>query len=177
MKIVLDESLDKLYFDFFWGKYLWILPVQVLLKYQFVLLPHSISSKCFSVFLNNGTFSVWGLPNLFLFFICIIELERPRLVRKCDDWLIFSANECFMLSIFFMLICCCSHVHLIIYVGPDEVGCWTYHYNHTQYRKKVIFFSVSFSPVTYHPISLFYQFYSMVILSSPHRITQLVQKE
>ena len=78
----------------------------------------------------------------------------------------------------YLLICCCSHVYLITYVGLDEVGCWTYHYSHIQYRRKSqVFFSVSFSLVIFHSVALFYQFYCIVIPSSPHKRTQLAQKE
>ena len=111
---------------------------------MFVLLPQSVSSKYFSIFLNNGTFSIWGLPNLFFFnsfkigvtpsSFLIIKLERPGSVRKCDDCLIFSVNECFTLSILadLLVLMKLAAEHTITTIFSTE-------------KKRNIFFGVSFS--------------------------------
>ena len=46
------------------------------------------------------------------FSFVVTGLEQPGLVRKCDDCLIFSANECFMLSVLVDLL-----------PGLDEADC------------------------------------------------------
>ena len=93
-----------------WKSRCWVVCHQQLALGNQRFIPQSISSKCFCVFLNNRTFFHLGIAESFFFpnsievgvacfSFAVLELERPGLVRKCDDYLIFSANECFLLSI------------------------------------------------------------------------------
>ena len=106
--IDLDGSLDKLYFDFLWGN-----------LYGYYLLRCFFNTSLFSflkVFQQNVFLFFWitepfqfgDCPNFFfnsnkvgitLFSFVVIKLEQSELVTKCEDDLIFSANECFTLSI------------------------------------------------------------------------------
>ena len=126
-----------------WRSFIWIFFTGNL--YRYCLLRCSFSTSLFSFFkvFQQNAFLFFWITKFFLFGVCptfffnsikvvvtpflfvVIGLEQPGVVTKCDDCLIFSANECFMLP--YLLIYCCSHVHLITYDGLDEVGCWTYH--------------------------------------------------